>query len=116
MRQTLLLLMTVLLIGRWPAAGQQAKIKRLDGSTITSAEIDDTVTRVMRAANVPGVGVAIFNHGKVVYLKTYGVRDKDKNLPLADDTIMAGASFTNVAFGYLVMQLVEKRILELDKP
>jgi len=116
MRQTLLFLMIVLLTGRWPAAGQQATIKRLDGSKITSAQIDDTVTRVMHAANVPGVGVAILNQGKVVYLKTYGVRDKDKNLPLTDDTIMAGASFTKVAFGYMVMQLVEKRILDLDRP
>ena len=37
----------------------QPPIKRLDGSTITPAEIDATVTRLMQAAEVPGLGIAI---------------------------------------------------------
>ncbi|HEV8131396.1 MAG TPA: serine hydrolase [Acidobacteriota bacterium] len=116
MRQTLLLLTIILVIGGLPAPGQQPTVKRLDGSTITSAELDGTVTRLMRAANVTGVGVAIFNNGKVAYLKTYGVRDKEKNLPLTEDSVMSAASLTKVAFAYVVMQLVEKRLLDLDKP
>jgi len=116
MRQTLLLLTILVVVTPLTAAGQQQTIKRLDGSTITWAEIDGTVTRVMRAANVPGVAIAIFNNGKVAYLKTYGVRDKEKNLPLTEDSVMAAASFTKVVFAYLVMQLVEKRVLDLDKP
>src|SRR6202011_5022651 len=42
--------------------------------------------------------------------------DKDKKLPLTEDSVTAGASFTKVAFPYLVMQLVKKGILALDKP
>src|SRR5262249_1064100 len=113
---TLLLLTISIVITGLPAAAHQQTSKRLDGSTITSAEIDGTVTRLIPAANVPGVAIAIFNNGKVTYLKTYGVRDKEKNLPLTEDSVMAAASFTKVAFAYMVMQLVEKRVLELDKP
>jgi len=91
-------------------------VKRLDGSTITPSEIDATVTRLMRAAEVTGVGIAILNDGKVTYLKSYGVRDKEKSLPLTEDSVMTGASFTKVAFAYLVMQLVDEKILDLDKP
>jgi CubicO group peptidase (beta-lactamase class C family) len=91
-------------------------VKRIDASEITPAEIDATVTRLMRAAEVPGVAVAMFNGGKVVYLKTYGVRDKEKNLPLTEDSVMTAASFSKVAFGYLVMQLVEEKVIDLDKP
>lgn len=91
-------------------------IKRLDGSTITPAEIDSTVSRVMSGAEVPGVGIAIFNDGKVAYLKAYGLRDKDKNLPLTPDSVTTAASFTKVAFGYLVMQLVADKVIDLDKP
>jgi CubicO group peptidase (beta-lactamase class C family) len=29
---------------------------------------------------------------------------------------MTGASFTKVAFAYMVMQLVQERILDIDKP
>ena len=96
--------------------GQQARVQRLDGSTITSTEIDETVTRLMNLANVPGVGVSILNNGKIVYMKSYGVRDKEKNLPLTEDSVMAAASLTKVAFAYMVMQLVEKGVLDLDKP
>ena len=30
----------------------------------------------MKAAEIPGVGLALFNDGKISYLKSYGLRDK----------------------------------------
>jgi CubicO group peptidase (beta-lactamase class C family) len=97
------------------AAAQQS-ITRLDGSKITSAEIDATVTRLMHAAEVTGVGIAIFDNGKIVYLRTYGARHKEKKLPLTEDSAMTAASFSKVAFAYMVMQLVDEKLLDLDKP
>jgi CubicO group peptidase (beta-lactamase class C family) len=97
-------------------AFEQSSARRLDGSTITAAEIDNTVTRLMKAAEVPGTGVAIFDRGKVAYLKAYGYRDKEKNLPLTVDSEMYAASFSKVTFAYMVMQLVDEGVLELDKP
>jgi CubicO group peptidase (beta-lactamase class C family) len=99
-----------------PLFAQRAEVKRLDGSVITGAEIDATLERLMRAAEVPGVGLALFNNGKVAYLKAYGARDTAKNLPLTVDTVMAGASFTKVTFAYMVLQLVDRGALNLDKP
>jgi len=99
-----------------PASAQQPTVTRLDGSKIASTEIDATVTRVMRDAEVTGVGLAIFDQGKIVYLKTYGVRDKDKNLPLTEDSVMTAASLSKVAFACMVMQLVAENLLDLDKP
>ena len=98
------------------AAGEPSGIKRLDGSSITPAEIDGTVNRLMHAAEVTGVGIAIFNDGKPAYLKAYGFRDKEKELPLTENSVMTAASFTKVAFAYLVMQLVQQGSLDLDKP
>jgi CubicO group peptidase (beta-lactamase class C family) len=94
----------------------QANMRRLDGSSITGAEVDATVTRLMHAAHVTGVSIAILNDSKIAYLKGYGFRDKDKNLPLTPDSVMAAASLTKSAFAYLVMQLVEQGTLDLDKP
>jgi CubicO group peptidase (beta-lactamase class C family) len=98
------------------ATAQNVTVKRLDGSTITPAEIDATVTRVMHAAEVPGAAIVLFNDEKVAYLKTYGVRDKDQNLPLTANSVMTAASLSKVAFAYMVMQLVDEGSLELDKP
>ena len=100
-----------------PSLGREVSaIKRLDGSTISLAEIDQTVSHLMAAAEVTGAGIAIFNHGKIVYLKAYGLRDKERNLPLTVDSVMSAASFSKVAFAYLVMQLVDEGQLDLDKP
>jgi CubicO group peptidase (beta-lactamase class C family) len=114
MRRTLLLIaMTIATVVG--TVSKEPTVKRLDGSAIAPSEIDATVTRLMRAAEVTGVGIAILNDGKVAYLKSYGVRDKEKSLPLTEDSVMTGASFTKVAFAYLVMQLVDQKILDLDQ-
>lgn len=102
------------LSGHWVFA--QAAVRRLDGSTIATVEIDRSVAELMKAAGVTGAGIAILNHGEISYLKAYGFRDKEKNLPLTVDSIMSGASFSKVAFSYLVMKLVDDRKIDLDKP
>jgi CubicO group peptidase (beta-lactamase class C family) len=91
-------------------------VKRLDGSTITASEVDATVTRLMAGAKVTGVGLALLNDRKIVYLKAYGFRDKENQLPLTPDSVMSAASLTKVTFTYMVMQLVEEGVLNLDKP
>jgi CubicO group peptidase (beta-lactamase class C family) len=70
----------------------------------------------MKAAEVTGAGIAIFNNGRLAYLKAYGFRDTQKNLPLTVDSVMSAASFSKVAFGYLVMKLVDDGALDLDRP
>lgn len=56
MSQRVLLFVLAGIVWVFPVMGQhnQDKVKRLDGSAITAAEIDTTVTRVMKAAEVPG--------------------------------------------------------------
>lgn len=97
------------------AAAQQA-IRRLDGSTIQTKDIDAVVVRLMHAADVPGVAISIFNEGKIVYSHAWGLRDVQKNLPLTENSVMAGASFTKVAFTQLAMQLADAGTIDLDKP
>jgi CubicO group peptidase (beta-lactamase class C family) len=114
MRQILVLFSLLVFVGFLSAA--EPSIMRLDGSTIAASQIDATVTRLMAVAEVTGVGIAIFNDGKIVYLKAYGVRDKEKNLPLTQDSVMTAASLTKSAFATVAMQLVAERALDLDKP
>jgi CubicO group peptidase (beta-lactamase class C family) len=107
MRRRSAMLATMVLAGAVSMAGQQKEVKRLDGSSIQPSEIDATVTRLMKAAEVTGVDLAVFNQGNIAYLKAFGVRDKEKNLPLTVDSVMSAASFTKVAFAYMVIQLVD---------
>ncbi|HEY4904220.1 MAG TPA: serine hydrolase domain-containing protein, partial [Candidatus Sulfotelmatobacter sp.] len=116
MRHVLLTLTMCATMSLVQPAGDQPTIKRLDGSTISGAQVDATLSRLLKAAEVTGAGIAILNHGKIAYLKAYGFRDKEKSLPLTVDSIMSAASFSKVAFAYMVLQLVDEGILDLDKP
>jgi CubicO group peptidase (beta-lactamase class C family) len=89
---------------------------RIDGHALTSAEIDGTITHAMQGAEVPGMALALINHGKVVYLKAYGVRNMSPKEPLTTNSVMVVASLTKVVTAYLAMQLVDKHVLDLDKP
>jgi CubicO group peptidase (beta-lactamase class C family) len=103
-------------LGTVSAISQEVSIARLDGSPISSAEVDATVTQLMQAAHVSGAGIAIFRKGRIQYLKAYGMRDTEKGLPLTVDSIMTAASLNKAAFATVVMHLVQERILDLDKP
>ncbi|MES2041483.1 MAG: serine hydrolase domain-containing protein [Pseudomonadota bacterium] len=99
-----------------PALAQPVTIMRLDGSSISSTEIESKVTRMMATSCVTGLGIAILNDNKIVYTKSFGLRDKDRQLPLNEDTVMYGASFTKAVFATLVAQLVVEGMLDLDVP
>ena len=94
----------------------QPAVVRLDGRTIAASEIDVLVTSLMKAGEVPGMGIAVLNQGKAVHVKVYGYRSREQNLPLTADSTLGTASLTKAAFAYLVMQLVDDGTLDLDRP
>jgi CubicO group peptidase (beta-lactamase class C family) len=104
---TLLIAMTIWL--SLQASGQSVFVG-VDGRAHGSAEIDSSVTHVMRAAEVPGLALALINHGKVVCLKAYGVKNMSRKEPLTVNSVMVAASLTKVAFAYLVMKLVDDHV------
>ncbi|NTX10186.1 beta-lactamase family protein [Myxococcus sp. CA056] len=79
-------------------------------------DIDATAVRLMTEAKLPGLALAIIEEGQVVAVKAYGLRDVEQAAPLQTDTVMYGASLTKLVFGYLVMQLVDEGVLDLDTP
>jgi len=103
-------------LGTAACAGETHEVKRLDGSRTGPAEIEARVSRLMSAARVPGLAIAILNGDDVVYLHAFGYRNVAAREPLTVNTAMAGASFTKVVFAHLVMQLVEERRIDLDRP
>jgi CubicO group peptidase (beta-lactamase class C family) len=112
---TILVLASTAVTAQHAGATEQLIVRRLDGSTISTAEIDGTVARLIKAAEVPGTAIAILNDGKIAYLKAYGFRNEEKTLPLTVDSVMSAASLSKVAFTDAVLQLVDEGVLDLDK-
>lgn len=91
-------------------------LRRLDGSTIEVAELDQFIVEQMQARSVTGLGVAILQGGEVAYLRTFGERDAWRHLPMTPDTVMYGASLSKAMFGALVASLADEGVLDLDRP
>lgn len=91
-------------------------ITRIDGSKITTKEIDQKVMQLMTDAKVAGLSIAVFNKNRLSYIKSYGYKNKPQNSLLDTATIVYGASLSKAVFGYLIMKLVEKNVIDLDKP
>ena len=99
-----------------PIFGQNKEIQRLDGSKINTTEIDRIVAKLMDTANVQGLSLGILNHKKIVYVKAYGYKNKEKKELLDTSTVMYAASFSKPVFAFLTLKLVQDKILDLDKP
>ncbi len=95
---------------------QQPIITRPNGTNLTSEQVDSTVNHLINVAHVTGAGLALFRDRRVVYLKAYGLRDTEKGLPLTPDSVMTAASLTKSALATAVMRLVERGVLDLDRP
>ena len=97
--------------------GQSSQpIKRLDESFIKQDSLEARIRFLLKEANVSGLAISIFNENKPIYSKTFGLASVPEKKPLSPNTVLYGASFSKAIFAYLVMQLVEEKVIDLDKP
>ena len=92
------------------------QINRIDGSTITRAELDATIKSLVDTANVTGFTVTIFNQDSVAYQKAFGYSNFAKKDSLTINQVFYGASLSKSVFGYIVAQLANEGLVDLDKP
>ncbi|MCR6664205.1 MAG: beta-lactamase family protein [Luteimonas sp.] len=72
--------------------------------------------RLMQALGVPGVGIAVVEAGAPSWSQVYGLADAAQGTPATDDTLFEVASLSKPVFAYLVLQLVDRGELDLDRP
>jgi len=77
-------------------------------------QVDAEVHRMMEATGARGLALAVIDGGKVSQVSAYGVRNANGD-PLEANSIMYGASLTKMAFAIMVLQLVDQKIVDLDK-
>jgi len=95
---------------------QGQSVKKLDNSKISFVDLDNKIQALMKAANVQGLEIAIFNNNEPVYKKAFGYKRFDKKELLKTSTNIYGASLSKAVFAVLVMKLVEEGVISLDKP
>jgi CubicO group peptidase (beta-lactamase class C family) len=98
------------------ALGQTRQIYRPDGKVIDTITINGTVKKLMDTAQVTGLCLGIINDNKVAFVHGYGFKNKTKNEQNDTATCYNAASLSKPLFAYLVMQLYDKGVIDLDKP
>ena len=95
---------------------QQKQFIQPGGNEIKIDNIDKLVTDLMDSNRVTGLCLGMVNDNLPVYIQAYGYRDKEKNEKNDTATIFYAASLAKPLFAYIVMHLVDEKLIELDKP
>lgn len=92
------------------------QIRRIDNSKISLERLTPEIQQIVENAKITGLAVVIINDNQIVYQNSFGAADKSTNRKNNQDTVFYAASFTKPLFAYAFLQLVEKKVFDLDKP
>jgi serine beta-lactamase-like protein LACTB, mitochondrial len=98
-----------LLTACWiPAAAQLSPRQAQALDTLVSSYISDN--------HVPGLAIAVVDHGEVITAQGYGLADVENRVPANADTVYRIASLSKPVSAIAAMKLVEAGKLDLDVP
>jgi CubicO group peptidase (beta-lactamase class C family) len=95
-----------------PACGAETKAPSAEKLKLLSDFFESEVV----AGKISGAVVLIQQHGRPVFLRTFGMRDVRTNSPMTTDTIFALRSMTKPITCVAAMMLVDAGKLSLDDP
>jgi len=106
------IVMVVATVAPPTARAQQAP----ESTPAALGDLDPTVAQVMKDWKVPGLALAVVQNGKVILVKGYGLRDRERNLPVTPQTLFAIGSITKSFTVTTLGTLVDEGKLDWDKP
>lgn len=107
------------LVGAALLAGTMARSRAADVPAPSPEGLDritDYFNNEVTSGRLPGAVILIQQHGKPVYLKTFGVRDTRTGLAMTSDTIFAIHSMTKPITCLGAMMLIDEGKLALTDP
>src|SRR5689334_9566476 len=110
--------LAIFLAGGW-LHDVRAGLKAPDAPTFSRAALDrfgDHVRSEVTAGKIPGAVMLIQQHGRLVDLECFGVRDPGTGAPMTPDTIFQIYSMSKAVTSVAAMMLVEDGKLSLDDP
>lgn len=87
-----------------------------DFNPSTTKQVDDFIETYQKYCGIPGVSLALIKDGKLVYYKTYGVRNTISGEKVDSNTLFEAASVTKPVFSFAVWRLIERGVIDIDKP
>lgn len=102
-------------------AALSARISRVENGLLPAVVIKGapakpmSITERMAFYKVPGVSIAFFDHGQIVWARGYGLADVASNKPVTPDTLFQAASISKPVSALAALRLVQDGKLSLDE-
>jgi CubicO group peptidase (beta-lactamase class C family) len=114
-----LILLTILSLSVSVVSAQKSKFAPLADYKKKEAAIEQlekNLPPLMKAADIPGLSIALVRDGKLVWTRGFGVKNSETKEAVTDETVFEAASLSKPVFAYAVLQLVDAGKLDLDAP
>lgn len=82
----------------------------------TATQLDSLITKAVAEKHIVGLSVGVMQNGKVLFAKSYGLRDLAAKSPVTPKTMFAIGSVTKQFTCSAIMMLAEERKLSLSDP
>ena len=94
----------------------QASPEQVGLSTQRLGRLDAAMQKAVESGELPGAVVMIAREGQLVYAKSFGWQDREKKIPMRNDSIFRLYSMTKPVVSVAAMMLVEEGKLGLQEP
>lgn len=96
------------------AYGNEVSFTTMTGP-VSILSIDNAIAAKLTQYSIPGVSIAIMKDEKLVYVKSYGLADKEANTTLANDNLFRIASVSKPITYIAILKLVEAGTISLNQ-
>jgi len=110
------LLVSALICGVSACSGGTDTAPALDAPVFDTAAMDALLSGAVDRGDVIGVQALVFDEGRTVYKNQFGLADRERETPVADDTVYRVYSMTKPLTSALIMDLMEEGKLKLSDP
>lgn len=113
MKRIISYFLMLLLLAVNPLFGQ---IVTQSGKKISTKQMNKFVDKQMKALDIIGLSIALIKDGEVVYHKVAGEKDVKTHEKVTEETLFEAASMTKPVFAYVAHKIIDRGILDIDKP
>lgn len=106
MNQKISTFLLFLLLGMWGFAANLP----------SHSELEKEIPLLMKNNLIPGLSIAVIKDGKITWHGEFGVKNKDTNAPVTEETVFEAASLSKPVTAYCALRFAEAGKLDLDKP
>ncbi|MFC1724631.1 serine hydrolase [candidate division KSB1 bacterium] len=81
-----------------------------------TGNIEENIYTLMKKTSIPGLSIVVIKDGEIDYSKGFGVKNADTKESADENTVYEACSLSKPVFAFAVLKMVEKGIIDLDKP